>query len=104
MHRPSPKFGSWTLILAFSLSLLVAPASFAADDRAPEAGVVRAPDGGSLWSAWLEIWAPIASWFAGDLLGPSGGGLLPEETTGTGSGDPGGLGPGSGGGIADPSG
>jgi hypothetical protein len=106
MHRPSPRLAVRVLLLAASLGLSVAPASYAAPARASDPGLARPAAGaiGSPWSAWLEVWSPIAAWFAADeLTDPPPDDGTGGTTTG-GTGGTGGLGPGSGGGVADPSG
>lgn len=110
MHLPSPKLGTRALVLVGVLFLTVVPAAFASDhgpaDTAGE--VVTAPVDGTPWSGWLDLWRPIESWIADQVLALTGNGPCPAEgTTGTtgGTGDPAGIGgPGSGGGVVDPNG
>lgn len=107
---PSPKPWVRRTALAIILAVgifLVAPSS-AAPPQEPEARLetLASRTFTGVWSAWLELWSPVASWLstetsAGetDTSEPTGG-----DGGGTDTGGSGGLDPGGGGGYVDPSG
>lgn len=107
MHRPSPRLAVCVLLLASCLSLAAAPAASAAPVRTSDSDLARPAAGtvGALWSAWLDVWKPLVAWFAaGEQTDPPPDDGTSGGTTTGGTGGTGGLGPGSGGGVADPSG
>lgn len=113
-HSPPRWVRRAALAIAFSAAVILvfptsARAGGGADDRTERIGV-RAVS--TLWTAWLELWAPVADW----LDAQTGSRIaLPTETGGGegggtggggggGTGGSGGLDPGGGGGYADPNG
>lgn len=98
MHSPSSRTRIWAMMLAFTLAVSLTAPVFAAPDASHGVWMNRAASEvlASVWSAWLELWAPVVAWFA-----PDG---TTSSTTDPLSGGGGTGGPGSGGGMMDPNG